>query len=124
MYFVPNRKRYKLDRRYDEGIFLGTSCSSNEHFIGRPDGAVTRARAVARVPLERRWNKHNLMSINGTPASPNPAGADDADLEALAEPHDDADHELRELFNREDADVRPTSAWYKPHRVERSDGVK
>ena len=42
-FFIPKRRRAKMERKYDEGVYLGTGQNSNEHFIGRADGYVTRA---------------------------------------------------------------------------------
>ena len=82
-----------MDRTSAEGAYLGSSAHSNEHFIGRRDGAVTRSRTLARVPIERRWDPELLKKITGTPDRLNPRGLDDALLEADAYPHEDADKE-------------------------------
>ena len=126
MYFVPRRRRVKLDRRYEQGIYLGTAQNSNEHFVSRPDGAVTRARAVARLPLEQRWDKLAVENIVGTPAVPNPGMNDDDDalLESHYEPHLDADAELRERLSKDDVNIGSTSAWYSRYRIMKADITK
>ena len=95
--------------------------NSNEHMIVRADGWVTRARAVARVPAESRWKPKLMMNVQGTPSKPMPSHLDDAVVEETLAPHADIDQELRDLLAREDADVGPTSSWYKRYRIEKAD---
>ena len=70
-YFVLKRSRTKLDRRWNDGVYLGSSQSSNEHFIGLSSGNVVRARGLARVRAELRWDRKRLSRIHGTPMDPN-----------------------------------------------------
>ena len=92
---------------------------SNDHVIAGTDGRVTRARAIARVPLEKSWDPDMDPKSIGTPDSPlaSLATDDDALLEEHHGPHHDADHELREKLAREDANSGTTSAGYIRYRI-------
>ena len=92
-------------------MYLGSSTNSNDHYVGRRDGVVTRARTLARVPLERRWDSDLLAKITGTPDKPNPSGLDDAVLEASHLLHEDADKDLSDLLSKEGTDIGLSSAW-------------
>ena len=121
LFFVPKRRRAKLDRKYAEGIYLGSSLNSNEHVIARADGFVTRARSVARVPSQKRWDPKLLANVRGTPAKPIPPTEDDALLEEHLQPHVDADDDLKDLLEQEGLDIGPGSNWYKRFRIQKTD---
>ena len=53
-YFVPKKGRTKLDPRWKLGIYLGQCESSNESYVGVPNGNVRRSRSVLRVVAESR----------------------------------------------------------------------
>lgn len=91
-YWRPKRLRTKLDPRWADGIYLGTSQHSNEHFIGLPSGIVTRGRGIARVPKERRWDTKMVSRIHGTPMDPN----EDAAIEEYQDPHKNADDKFKD----------------------------
>ena len=40
-YFVLNRIRAKLDRKWEEGVYLGTSNVTREHFIWTSEGGMS-----------------------------------------------------------------------------------
>ena len=64
-------RKNKLESAWAEGIWLGHARGSSEALIGAADGVV-RARAVKRKPEEERWNASVVLSVQGTPARPNP----------------------------------------------------
>lgn len=47
-YAVLKKARTKHDKRWNDGVYLGSSRSSNEHFVGRSSGHVGKARGLAR----------------------------------------------------------------------------
>ena len=49
LHYVPKKHRHKLDMRWGIGVFLGTTMSTNESFIGLNNGTVIRCRAINRV---------------------------------------------------------------------------
>ena len=50
LYYVPTKTRIDMDGRWLLGTFLGRS---PDCFVGVPNGAVVRARSIARVVAER-----------------------------------------------------------------------
>ena len=88
-YYVLKRARTKLDRRWNDGIYLGSSQPSNEHFVGLASGKVVRVRGLARVRAEHRWDKERAARIHGTPMDPN----EDSIVEEYKDPHRMADAE-------------------------------
>ena len=59
-FFVPKRRRAKLDLCWAEGVYLGTLMGSNECLVGLPNGDVTRARGVGRMRENQRWKPKAL----------------------------------------------------------------
>lgn len=116
----------KLGKRYDDGVYSGTSANSNEQFVARADRAVTRCRAISRLPLERRWDAKSLLSVLGTPDAPNPgvSTGDGAELECHFEPRLDADHEPRERLEQCDANIGPKRSWYARYKITWNDAEK
>ena len=58
--------------RWEEGIWLGSRFSSNEHIIGDRGGSVVKARAVRSRPVEESWSREELDRIRGVPWQPVP----------------------------------------------------
>ena len=63
LHFVPKKHRHKLDMRWGIGVFLGTTMSSNENFIGLSNGTVIRCRAINRVRPDKRWSPDLIQKI-------------------------------------------------------------
>ena len=62
--------------------------TTNEALIGLPDGDVTRARSIARLVPNQRWDKDAILAIRGVPANPRPRNpADDSVIESMHNPH-------------------------------------
>ena len=77
-FLIPKRRRSNLDLRWGSGVFLGTLMSSNEALIALPDGDITRARSIARLVPNQRWNTEAILAIKGVPGRPRPRNpADD-----------------------------------------------
>ena len=55
--------------RPPSGIWLGKTLSADEHVIGTPQG-IRKCRSVWRRPEPRRWEKHRLEAVTGTPWQP------------------------------------------------------
>ena len=70
-FFTPARTRTKLDKRWHDGMYLGTSLVSNEHFVANERGGISRAMGIARVKKEVRWDRAWAQRIIGTPMKPN-----------------------------------------------------
>ena len=86
LWFVPKAVRSKLDQRWRCGVFLGRSISSDQNFIGLPNGNVVRARAIVRLVPEARWRAEFVMKIAVTPLQECPKTFDD--IETRDAPHD------------------------------------
>ena len=54
LHYVPRKRRQKLDMRWALGVFLGTTMSTNESYIGLANGSVVRGRAINRVRPDKR----------------------------------------------------------------------
>lgn len=111
-YFTTARNRAKLDRRWRDGMYLGTSLMSNEHFIADENGGIKRARGIARATKEIRWDRSWAQRITGTPMELNANTV----IEECENPHhakDRAEREARDHDSPEpehpnvDADEHP-----------------
>ena len=67
LWFVPKKKRVKLDARWRYGVFLGRSMNTDYNYVGLSDGTVVCARAMVRVIPSKRWDVKRLMGLRGTP---------------------------------------------------------
>ena len=77
--------------------------SSNECYIGLSNGHVTRARGIARVRPDQRWDSKLIAKITGTPARPHD-GLDDSVLEGFDNPHLHLDHDELQALEGDDDD--------------------
>ena len=68
-YKIDKDTRGKLDAQTSIGIWLGKTLSADEHVIGTPQG-IRKCRSVWRRPEPRRWEKHRLEAVTGTPWQP------------------------------------------------------
>ena len=119
-HWIPTRLRTKLDPRWADGIYLGTSQHSNEHVVGLPSGRVARGRGIARVPKERRWDTKLMSRIHGTPMDPN----DEAAIEEFQDPHKNADDKYRDDHMNEHpraTTVPPTTPDVIRYRITKRD---
>ena len=99
LHYVPKKHRHKLDMRWGIGVFLGTTMSTNESFIGLSNGTVIRCRAINRVRPDKRWSHDLIQKITGTPAEPR--SPDDAEIEAFEDPHANAGDKLRDALEED-----------------------
>ena len=67
LFWIPKKRRAKLDLPWSSGMFLGTTMTTNEAYVGLPDGDVIRTSAVCRIRPDQRWNADLLQGITGTP---------------------------------------------------------
>ena len=73
-------------------MFLGRSISSDQSFIGLPNGNVTRARAIVRLVPEARWKSELALAVTMTPFNESPHYLDK--LEDGESPHEHAEPEV------------------------------
>lgn len=96
MWHVPKKLRVKLDLWWRIGISLGPSQSSNECFIGLPNGNAVRTRSVNRVVQSGKWNAKMILGVKGK----HTVIHQDLDFEAVEaseQPHrSDAEHQQDE----------------------------
>lgn len=111
-FFMPVRRRATLELKWSMGTDLGTLMSSNDSFIGLPNGDVTRARGIARIRPDQRWDGSRLQTITGVPGRPH--DTDDVSiLETLVRPHIYLDDDERAALDQEDGnppDLQPELA--------------
>ena len=55
LWYVPKKRRGKLEPRWRNGVFLGRAWNSDQNYVGLLDGTVVRARALHRVIPSLRW---------------------------------------------------------------------
>ena len=84
-WFVPAKRRTKLEPRWLNGVFLGRAYNSDQNFVGLSDGTVTTARAMVRVVPSCRRDKDRLLRVSGTPLALNTANFDS--IEDTDDPH-------------------------------------
>ena len=68
-YKIDKDNRGKLDAQTSIGIWLGEMLGVDEHIVGTPQG-IRKCRSVWRRPEPRRWEKHRLETVTGTPWQP------------------------------------------------------
>ena len=99
-FHVPNKRRSKLDLRWSQGIFLGTTMHSTESYVGLPSGYDIRTNAVARVRSDQCWDKELAQKLTGTPAFPSRL-PDDSIIETFDNPHLSLDEDALKLLDVE-----------------------
>jgi hypothetical protein len=57
----------KHDSRWEAGIWVGKTETSEEHLVSTPEAGVIRMRVIRRRPLSERWNVAELEAIRGAP---------------------------------------------------------
>ena len=105
-----------MDLKWSPGIFLGNMMSSNEAIVGLPNGDVTRARGIARIRPDQRWDLALVNKLQGFPWLPS-KGEDDSVLECMDNPHMYIDAEQRKLLEGElDVEESPIPRWLSGER--------
>ena len=89
MWYVPKRRRVKLDVRWRYGTFLGRALHCDQNYIGLHDGTVTCARAIVRVVPTSRWDFDRIQRITDVPTDVKTKAIDQ--IEETLEPHANAD---------------------------------
>ena len=85
MWYVPKKRRAKLEPRWRNGVFLGRAWNSDQNYVGLLDGTVVRARALVRVLPSLRWDAERITKVSGTPLSMNVLNFDG--IESHHDPH-------------------------------------
>ena len=70
MWYVPKKKRTKLEPNLRAGFFLGRAWNTDANYIGLSDGTVTTASAMVRVPESERWSADRLFPGHWEPTVP------------------------------------------------------
>ena len=65
--------------RFDYGIYLGCRSFDGQAYVGTPSGVV-RCRTVRQISAQERWDKEFVLSIKGTPWSPDGERAGDVNI--------------------------------------------
>ena len=76
-YYVREKIRAKLDKRWRLGVYLGMCASSNAHELGVWNGDCVKSRPVVRVLEKPRWSTAHVQKLRGTLARRKPSGATD-----------------------------------------------
>ena len=87
LYYVPKKRRTKLEPIWRHGIFLGRAWDSDSNFIGLSSGQVTTARAMVRTIEASRWQADRARRVCGTPQDNSLEFNAQADIEAEPDPH-------------------------------------
>ena len=72
-------RRGDFGARFDYGIYLGCRSFDGQAYIGTPSGVI-RCRTVRQLAAEERWDKEFVLSIKGTPWSPDGERAGDVNI--------------------------------------------
>ena len=72
-------RRGDFGARFDYGIYLGCRSFDGQAYIGTPSGVI-RCRTVRQLSAEERWDKEFVLSIKGTPWSPDGERAGDVNI--------------------------------------------
>ena len=62
-------RRGDFGARFDYGIYLGCRSFDGQAYIGTPSGVI-RCRTVRQLSAQERWDTEFVLSIKGTPWSP------------------------------------------------------
>jgi hypothetical protein len=57
----------KLDSRWEAGIWVGKTETSEEHLVSTAEAGVIRMRVIRRRPLSERWSVADLEALRGAP---------------------------------------------------------
>ena len=115
LWHVPKALRAKLDLRWRLGVYAGYSPTSNEYFLGLPNGNVVKSRSIVRVVPSGRWDRKSLMAIKGIPGKLTANEADqDVEVEEFERPHANADDQCRDAQSTEVADAAASNNAH-PH---------
>ena len=75
---APARRGY-FGARFDYGIYLGCRSLDSLAYVGTPS-SVIRRRAVRQLSAQERWDTEFVLSIKGTPRSPDGERAGDVNI--------------------------------------------
>ena len=93
------KHRLKLDKRLNDGVFLGVNRRTGVYFMGTPSG-IFRARDVYRRATHERWDRTYFDQIRGSPWDMKPSdGTDEAPPRALPDPGQ-GDHSAVDIVPR------------------------
>ena len=74
-------RRGDFGARFDYGIYLGCRSFDGQAYVGTPSGVI-RCRTVRQLSAQERWDKEFVLSIKGTPWSPDGERAGDVNIRA------------------------------------------
>ena len=117
LWFVPKKKRVKLDARWRYGVFLGRSMNTDYNYVGLSDGTVVCARAMVKVIPSKRWDVKRLMGLRGTPnheKTKNYEGIEE-DMDPHAHPDESAESSGADLNPSEPKRLKITLKDLKEH---------
>ena len=69
---IRENNKNKVGPKWEKGIWLGNSRESNETLVGTK-GGVIRCYSIKRMPSEEKWQKDQVLELQGTPQQPNPS---------------------------------------------------
>ena len=72
-------RRGDFGARFDYGIYLGCRSFDGQAYIGTPSGVI-RCRTVRQLSAQERWDREFVLSIKGTPWSPDGERAGDVNI--------------------------------------------
>ena len=80
-------RRGDFGARFDYGIYLGCRSFDGQAYIGTPSGVI-RCRTVRQLSAQERWDTEFVLSIKGTPRSPDGERAGDVSIRVGVHPPD------------------------------------
>ena len=72
-------RRGDFGARFDHGIYLGCRSLDGQAYVGTPSGVI-RCRTVRQLSAHERWDTEFVLSIKGTPWSPDGGRAGDVNI--------------------------------------------
>ena len=79
---TSKKLRAKLDLRWRLGVYIGYSVTSNEYYLGLPNGNVVKSRSVTHVVPSGRWDSKSVLSVKGIPGKLTMSVEEEIDIES------------------------------------------
>ena len=109
-------RRGDFGARFDYGIYLGCRSFDGQAYIGTPSGVI-RCRTVRQLSAQERWDTEFVLSIKGTPWSPDDQRAREVSTSVWISLRPEVTEVYYESFPGECASLGRCSRWVpgKPH---------
>ena len=108
-----NTQGGSMQRRWEEGIWLGKRVASDEHIIASASGKLVKTGSISMQPESESWNADAVLAVKAVPWAPDGVLEDDEDVLPGAVPAPDVE-DVIDMAHREDVEGLPEPGGRKP----------